>query len=103
MRNRFLPLAAVAFAFAMSASAAFAFTVTTSNNATDNRVSARLADPDEIMDNMANGQTSGGMHIMNSGGAKLQFSAPSGGATTGIESRFLPNPAAQSVPSLQGH
>jgi hypothetical protein len=98
MQHPFLAAASVALALALGASGAFAFTTVTSSTSTDSKANARLADPDELMNNMANEQSSGGTRTMHFGGATLQLNGP--GAAS--RSPFLPSPAAQGLPAFQG-
>ena len=99
-----LAVAAVALALAFGASGAFAFSTVTSNNNLDDKASARVADPDDLMDNMANQQSNphtGSATIMRFGGSSsLQFQlAPSSNSDVGVESRFIQSPGANLVPS----
>ena len=101
MQHPLLSAAAIAGALAFGVTGVFAFTTVTPTTSQDTKTNARLADPDDLMSDMANQQSSGGTRVMHFGSTTLELSGGLGGGGGG-HSPFLTNPAAQSVPSLQG-
>jgi hypothetical protein len=73
---------------------AWAFTTQPVNPVT---MSSRLADPDELADEMSNGQSDGTIFGLPSGRMMLQFSGPSSGGTA--NSPFVTSPSTVFVPS----
>jgi len=98
MKYVFLSAGMFALALWLSASTAFAFSTQTSNNRLDSMSSARLADPEDLMDSMSNPQ-SFGAHVLPFGGSTRQFGGSSAYGQSGAESRFAPNVGAGLVPS----
>ena len=92
---------AMLVALAVGSGGAQAFTTQTVNTNVQTKANARLADPDDLMDSMASQQSSGTVGAMRFGGATLRFEGPSSGGD-GPNSPFLADPAARTVPSLQG-
>jgi hypothetical protein len=97
-----LGFSALVAAFAIGAGSAMAFTVQTTNTNLQDKANLRLADPDDLMDSMANQQSSGSSGAVRLGGTTLRFSGSSSGAGA-PNSPFLEDPAVRTVPSLQGH
>lgn len=99
-----LSVAMIALALALGGSSAVAFTTITNDDNLDNKAGLRLADPDDITNNMANQSTSGNSHsvtIMKFGNGSLQFQAGASSANSevGVESNFIQSPGANLVPS----
>jgi hypothetical protein len=92
----FLGLAA-ALAFVLGAPSAFAFSQSSAPGSLDLKSGNRIADPEDVMDSMA-APSSGGTHSYSLGNGTLQFSTPAD-ASSGVESRFAPNPSTVIVPS----
>ena len=83
---------------ALGASGAFAFSSTSSPSGVDTKAGDRVADPEDLMNDMS-AQPGGSVRTYSFGnGASLQFSAPSD-PNTGVESRFVTNPSTVIVPS----
>ena len=84
------------------APSAFAFT-TQSSASIDTMTSARVADPEDLMENMASQQSGAGpATVLHLGGSNLTVGGSSSSSETGANSRFLVSPAAATVPSQQG-
>jgi hypothetical protein len=104
-----LSVAILALALALGAPGAFAFDIVNDGTSIDNKAGLKLADPDDLTNEMSSQQSAAGRSgatIMHFGNTTLQFQAGSGSSANrdvGIESRFVPDPAANSVPSLRGH
>ncbi len=98
MKYVFLPAGMFALAFWLSVSTAFAFSTQPSNNRLDSMSSARLADPDDLMDSMSNPQPFG-THLQPFAGGTTQFGGSAAYGQSGAESRFAPNVGAGLVPS----
>jgi hypothetical protein len=92
----FLGLVA-ALALVLCAPGAFAFSQSSAPSSIDIKSSNRIADPEDVMNDMA-APSSGGTHSYSFGSGTLQFSAPAGSGS-GVESRFAPNPSTVIVPS----
>lgn len=89
---------AAAIAFLAAAPVASALTLqTNSPSATDD---PRVADPDDVRQNLRNQPTNDGGYTTKLGGATLHFgiSHPNGGASGG-NNWFLDSPASRTVPS----
>ena len=95
-QSTFLGLAAV-LALVSSAPGAFAFSQSSAPGSIDLKSSNRIADPEDVMNNMA-APSSGGTHSYSFGNGSLQLSAPADSGS-GVESRFAPNPSTVIVPS----
>jgi hypothetical protein len=102
MKPSYVSLAFATLLLLAGASAAMAFT-TQSGPSVDTMTSSRVADPDDVMDNLANQQSGGAPgSVMSLGGTTLRFGGSSSDSDTGANSRFLTSPAASTVPSQQG-
>ncbi len=87
-------------AVALAASNAHAFTAVDSEDYPNTALSTKLADPDDIMDDMANQQLNGAAQVVNRfGGATVEYAGPNGSGN--YDTRFLADPAAGTVPSKQ--
>lgn len=97
---KYVLLSAAMFALTLSAgvSTALAFSTQTSNTRLDTMSSARLADPDDLMDSMSDPQ-SFVTHLEPFGGGTLQFGESSAYGQSRAENRFVPNVGASVVPS----
>jgi len=89
----FAALLAVGFA----AHDAIAFSLTSQPSNLDVKSSNRIADPEDVMSDMA-AQGSGGTYRSSLGGATMQFNGP-GAAGNGVDNRFATNPSTVIVPS----
>lgn len=87
----------VALALAIGVPAAFAFSQTTAPGSIDLKTGNRIADPEDLMNDMA-GQSSSGTYRSSLGNGTLQFGTPAN-PDRGVESRFAPNPSTVIVPS----
>ncbi len=88
---------AASLALVLGASGASAFSQTSAPGSLDLKTSNRIADPEDLMNDMA-AQSSGGTRSYSLGNSTLQFSAPAD-STSGAESRFVTNPSTVIVPS----
>jgi hypothetical protein len=77
---------------------AWAFSATTTPSSLDVKSSNRLADPDDLMSNMA-AQQSGGAQTQSFGSTTVQITNPAIAPDSGVESRFVPNTSSVIVPS----
>ena len=93
---RFLGLVALLM-LAFSAPGAGAFSWSSGSSSVDAKASNRIADPEDLMNDMA-AAPSGGVQIYPLGNGTVQFSAPAS-ASSGIDSRFVTNPSTVIVPS----
>ena len=83
---------------ALGAPGAVAFSSTSSPSSVDTKAANRVADPEDLMNDMS-AQPSGSVRTYSfDTGASLQFNAPSD-PNTGVESRFVTNPSTVIVPS----
>jgi hypothetical protein len=99
MKQKFALLAVAVFlvlGFAMSS--AFAFSTTTAPSNLDVKSSNRLADPDDLMSDMA-AQRSSGAQTQSFGNTTVQITNSAVAPGNGIESRFVPNTSSVIVPS----
>jgi hypothetical protein len=100
MRKALILGAWAVVAVTMAAPGAFAFSTVSGDDYPNTALSTKLADPDDIMDDMASEQMNHSNTVVNRfGGGTLEFTGPSGSGT--YDSRFLPDPAASTVPSKQ--
>jgi hypothetical protein len=76
-----------------------AFTSAADGNYPSAATATPLADPEDIANDMASGQSTGVAVVNTLGGATLDFAAPSGGGLAG--SPFVADPAMSTVPSKQ--
>jgi hypothetical protein len=98
MRKRlgYLGFAAL-LALGFPAHDAIAFSITSQPSNLDAKSSNRIADPEDVMSDMA-AQGSGGTYRSSLGGATMQFNGPAT-AGSGVDSRFVTNPSTVIVPS----
>ena len=91
--------AVAVLAVATGATSALAFTTVTKDGYPATTLSTRLADPEDIMSDMASQQSSGGsVTISRFGGTTLGIVGPGAGYGTGV-GPFVPDPAMTTVPS----
>jgi hypothetical protein len=88
---------AAALALTLGAPGAFAFSQSSAPGSIDLKSSNRIADPEDVMNDMA-APSSGGTHSYAFGNGTLQFGTPADSGS-GVESRFAPNPSTVIVPS----
>jgi hypothetical protein len=81
-----------------NASSAFAFEAVTDDQLPNTTLSTKLADPDDIIQDMSQRYTGNSASIFHSGGMTIGIVGPSGGYGAG-DSAFVPDPAAGTVPS----
>jgi hypothetical protein len=91
-------LPALAIVFVAVAPSAFAFSTVTSDNYPANTLSTRLADPDDIMQDMGQRYGGGGVTIQHFGNTTVGIVGPSGGYGAGQDS-FVGDPGMGTVPS----
>jgi hypothetical protein len=93
-----LYLSALAIASVALAPAAFAFSTVTSDNYPANTLSTRLADPDDIIQDMGQRYGGRGVTIQHFGNTTVGIVGPSGGYAAGQDS-FVGDPGMGTVPS----
>ncbi len=98
MRASFVIPALSAIAILAGLPAAQAFEATTEDQLPPNTMSTKLADPDDIIQDMSQRYTGNSATIYHSGPITIGIMGPGGGAYGGT-SPFLDDPAASTVPS----
>jgi hypothetical protein len=98
--SRIVPALAMlsAVAVAASASTAFAFEAVTSDQFPSTTLSTKLADPDDIIQDMSQRYTGNSATVLHSGNMTIGIIGPGGGGYAG-NGPFLADPAMGTVPS----